>query len=64
LLSVGQEAKYLSDAFGEVKKPSEHFGEDKKALVNRLKELMHPGDVVLVKASRVMKLEEIFTLLG
>ncbi len=63
LLSVGEESKPLCDAFGEVKKPAEHFGEDKKALAHRLKELMHPGDVVLVKASRVMQLEQIFTLL-
>jgi UDP-N-acetylmuramoyl-tripeptide--D-alanyl-D-alanine ligase len=63
LLVVGEEAKPLCEAFGEVKKPAEYFGNDKKALVSRLKELMHPGDVVVVKASRVMQMEQIFTLL-
>ncbi|MDQ0232491.1 UDP-N-acetylmuramoyl-tripeptide--D-alanyl-D-alanine ligase [Metabacillus malikii] len=35
-----------------------HF-EDKEALVNTLKSLTHTGDVVLVKASRGMKLEDV-----
>jgi len=59
LLVLGDEARPLCDAFGEVKKPAEHFGDDKRALAYRLKELMHPGDVVLIKASRIMQLEQI-----
>jgi UDP-N-acetylmuramoyl-tripeptide--D-alanyl-D-alanine ligase len=62
LLAYGEEAKDLCEAFAEVKKPAEHFN-DKGALAARLKELMRPGDVVLVKASRSMQMETIFELL-
>lgn len=63
LLTFGPEAVGLSEAFQEVKKPAEHF-QDPKILVQRLKDLMSPGDVVLVKGSRSLKMEQIFTLLN
>jgi UDP-N-acetylmuramoyl-tripeptide--D-alanyl-D-alanine ligase len=62
LLTYGDEARVLSTAFGESKKQAEHF-ENREELTRRLKELMRPGDVVLVKASRAMQLESIFAAL-
>ena len=50
------------EMFEEVKKPAEHFS-DHPSLAERLKELMCPGDVVLVKGSRRMQLEKIFEIL-
>ncbi len=62
LLAFGEEARAICSAFEEGKKPTEHFT-DQKALAERLKELMRPGDSVLVKASRSMQMEKIFELL-
>ncbi len=62
LLVFGEEAAPLCEAFEEGKKPSEHFI-DRDALALRLKEIMRPGDVVLVKGSRGMQLEKLFDLL-
>jgi UDP-N-acetylmuramoyl-tripeptide--D-alanyl-D-alanine ligase len=59
LLTLGDEAKPLSASFAECMKPAEHFT-DKNSLVQRLKELMTPGDVVLVKGSRDLALETVF----
>lgn len=50
LLTLGEEAKVLHDAFAEGKKPAEHFG-SRGALKKRLQELLRPGDSVLVKGS-------------
>lgn len=62
LLAFGEEAATLAEAFQEVKKPAEHFV-DRQHLVQRLKELMSPGDVVLVKGSRSLQMEQLFELL-
>ncbi len=62
LLVLGDEATPLCDAFTEVKKPGECFV-DHKSLAERLTALMSPGDVVLVKGSRSMRMETIFDLL-
>ncbi len=58
LLCIGDETLPLSDAFGEAKKPFEHFS-DQPTLKKRLEEIMRPGDVVLLKGSRSMQLEKI-----
>lgn len=58
LLSLGEEAKILFDAFGEAKKPCEHFL-DQQTLIERLREVMRPGDVVLFKGARSMRLEHV-----
>lgn len=63
LLVLGREAKGVYDAFQEAKKPAEHYV-DFKALTRRLKTLMRPGDVVLVKASRSVELEKLFDEIG
>lgn len=63
LLVLGEEALPLCEAFSEVKKPAEHFV-NLANLSSRLKELMRPGDVVLVKGSRSMQLEKLFDLLA
>ncbi len=58
LLCLGEETRPLCAAFGEAKKPFEHFS-DREALKERLEEIMRPGDVVLIKGSRSMQLEKI-----
>ncbi|MDE3045547.1 MAG: UDP-N-acetylmuramoyl-tripeptide--D-alanyl-D-alanine ligase [Verrucomicrobiota bacterium] len=63
LLCFGEEAKPLCEAFSEVKKPAEWFIDHKK-LAKRLRDLMRPGDTVLVKGARAMQMEKIFELLG
>lgn len=62
LLVLGEEAAPLCEGFSEVKKPAEFFL-DHKSLADRLASLMSPGDVVLVKGSRSMKMETILELL-
>ncbi len=62
LLVLGEEATPIYEAFQEVKKPAEqyfHFEE----LADRLKGIMSPGDVVLVKASRCVQMENLLKLL-
>lgn len=63
LLAFGKEAALYCEMFDEVKKPAEHFSSHED-LAKRLKELMCPGDVVLVKGSRRMQLEKLFDILG
>ncbi len=62
LLVLGKEAAPLYEAFQEVQKPAEQYY-DFEALTERLKSLMRPGDVVLVKASRCVEMEKLFNLL-
>lgn len=62
LLVMGKEAAPIYEAFKEVKKPTEQYFDFEK-LAERLKMLMSPGDVVLVKASRCVQMEKLFNLL-
>ena len=48
--------------FRKCKKPAEQYF-DFETLAERLKSLMSPGDVVLVKASRCVQMEKLFNLL-
>ncbi len=62
LLVYGEEARPLLEAFQEVKKPAELFF-SLDEIAARLSELMSPGDIVLVKGSRSMKMDTLFNLL-
>jgi UDP-N-acetylmuramoyl-tripeptide--D-alanyl-D-alanine ligase len=62
LLVLGKEASSVYEAFQEVQKPAEQYY-DFDTLSERLKSLMRPGDVVLVKASRCVQMEKLFNLL-
>ncbi len=55
LYTVGPFSKYTSEAFGTTAK---HF-ESKDELSNELKKIVKQGDVVLVKGSRGMKMEDV-----
>lgn len=62
LLVLGKEASSVFEAFQEAQKPAEQYV-DFPSLAERLKSLMRPGDVVLVKASRCVQMENLFKLL-
>lgn len=62
LLVLGQEASPIYESFQVVQKPAEQYY-DFATLSERLKSLMRPGDVVLVKASRCVQMEKLFNLL-
>jgi UDP-N-acetylmuramoyl-tripeptide--D-alanyl-D-alanine ligase len=61
LLTFGDQAKHLSEGFG--REGAFHY-EQKNALAEYLAELVTPGDVVLVKGSRGIKLEDVVTFLA
>ncbi|HEV7738350.1 MAG TPA: UDP-N-acetylmuramoyl-tripeptide--D-alanyl-D-alanine ligase, partial [Chlamydiales bacterium] len=58
LLTFSGDALILNEAFAEAKKPAEHFT-TLENLIQRLQELIRPGDVVLVKGSRYLAMERI-----
>ncbi len=58
LFSIGEDAKILNDTFSEAKKPSEHF-RSQESLIERLREVMLPGDVILFKGARAMQIEKV-----
>ncbi|HLB52831.1 MAG TPA: UDP-N-acetylmuramoyl-tripeptide--D-alanyl-D-alanine ligase [Chlamydiales bacterium] len=62
LLAMGEEVPPLVESFQESQKPAELFF-DHKALAERLKMLVSRGDLVLVKGSRSIALEQIFLFL-
>lgn len=61
LFAIGDKAAdYLKGAEDAGLRIKEHF-QDKKQLADRLEEMVQPGDGILFKASRGMKLEEVIT---
>jgi UDP-N-acetylmuramoyl-tripeptide--D-alanyl-D-alanine ligase len=56
LITLGNEAKPLYDQFVQTKRPAEHYT-DIKSVAKRLKQLVRPGDVVLIKGSRDLAME-------
>jgi len=62
LLVMGDAATPIYEAFQEVKKPAERFVQFNE-LAKTLKGIMSPGDVVLVKASRAVQMEQLFNLM-
>ncbi len=62
LICFGEEARPLCDAFQEARKPAA-MAESHQSAADLLREMMRPGDVVLVKGSRSMEMEKILELL-
>lgn len=62
LIVLGEEATPLYEGFQEAKKPAELYVK-LSDVAARLQELMSPGDAVLVKGSRPLRMENLFHLL-
>lgn len=62
LLTTGDDARYCCEGFREAASPGAEccFFEDRQALANALLGLLREGDTVLFKASRGLKMEEIY----
>ena len=58
LLCLGEECEPMKQIFEEAKKPVELF-EDRESLIEKLREWMKQGDVILVKGSRSLEMEKI-----
>lgn len=61
LLTVGDRARILAEAARAGGLPAEVISsfDDKRDLIDALREMLRPGDVVLVKGSRGMRMEEV-----
>jgi UDP-N-acetylmuramoyl-tripeptide--D-alanyl-D-alanine ligase len=66
LITLGDMGKWIAEAARKSGMPDERclWYEDRAQAVARLNEIAQPGDVVLVKASRLMKLEEVVDALS
>lgn len=62
VLTYGEQSKYITEEANKGNVKSINFT-DKKELFNELKNMLRPEDVVLFKASRGMKLEEVIEML-
>jgi UDP-N-acetylmuramoyl-tripeptide--D-alanyl-D-alanine ligase len=62
LFVLGKEAKGMAEAFAESKKPMEYC-ESHAELVEKLKGVLRPGDVVLLKGSRSLEMERVLELI-
>lgn len=62
LFTVGMRGAHIGAAALAKGQPSEHFA-DAESVAARLKEELRPGDLLLIKGSRLMKLEKIYELL-
>ncbi|MEA4989071.1 MAG: UDP-N-acetylmuramoyl-tripeptide--D-alanyl-D-alanine ligase [Anaerovorax sp.] len=60
VISVGKNAKFIAEgAKAASKNTTVIYHEEKETLINKLKEFLKPGDVVLVKGSNGMRMTEI-----
>ena len=59
VFTFGELGAFIARGAGDI---AVHF-EDKQTLIQKLPELLQPGDAVLVKASRGMKLDEVSDML-
>lgn len=58
VLALGVETQFLCQAFCQTK-PSAEWFENRQDLVQRLREMTFPGDVILIKGSRSMQMEKV-----
>ncbi len=64
LFAFGESAREYIAGINETAKEKGEYFSDKQALINRLKQYIKPGDFILVKGSRGMKMEEVVSALS
>jgi UDP-N-acetylmuramoyl-tripeptide--D-alanyl-D-alanine ligase len=64
LFAYGELAKEYAKGMNDIVKGNGEYFSDKQALIDRLKTYIKPGDFILVKGSRGMKMEEIIYALS
>lgn len=62
LFTLGERAAHIARAAAEAGVPAERLA-DADSAASRLKKELHPGDLLLIKGSRLMKLEKVYDLL-